>query len=482
MSAKKNFIYNSTYQILALLIPLVTTPYLTRTLGAEGLGDYSYYFSIAQYFVMFIKMGLDNYGNRTIASVRDNKEVLSRSFWGIYIMQLFFSAFAVVIYICFSLVLSAYVTLSLLMGIYVLSGVLDITWFFWGVEEFKITVTRNIIVKVLSTILIFVFVRTSDDVLIYTIIMTGSFLINQILLWPFIIGRVDKCKIRINDVIRNIKPNLILFIPVIAVSLYTIMDKIMLGYISGSAEVGYYDSSEKVIKIPMALITSLGTVMLPRMSNLYAKDQEQIANSMITKSIDIAMLLSTSIGFGIMSVSRLFVPLYYGDGFSACIDLFTILLPSCIFVAFANVIRTQYLIPNNREIVYIVSVISGAIINLGFNSILIPKHGAIGASFATLVAEAAVWGIQIFLVRKELPIGKYLLQSIKYIVAGLIMFLVVVHVHISSFTPVMNILIQVIIGVALYTFLILGYVCLLKKDYWLKDYLIRVLKKLSKKG
>lgn len=477
MSAKKNFIYNSTYQLLAIIIPLITTPYLTRTIGASGLGDYSYYFSIAQYFVMFIKMGLDNYGNRTIASVRDDKETLSRNFFGIYIMQLSFSSIAVVAYIFFAFVLSGNIELCLIMGIYVLSGVLDITWFFWGLEEFRITVTRNIVVKILSTILIFIFVKSPGDVLVYTLIMTGSFLINQILLWPFVFGRIKKIKICAKDVVCHVKPNLILFIPVIAVSLYTIMDKIMLGYISGSTEVGYYDSSEKVIKIPMALITSLGMVMLPRMSNLYAKDEEQAASSMIKKSIDIAMLLSTSIGFGIMSVSRLFVPLYYGSGFSTCIDLFMILLPSCIFVAFANVIRTQYLIPNNREKVYIISVIVGAVINLGLNSILIPKLDSIGASFATLIAEAAVWGVQIYMVRSELPIKEFLLQSIKYVIAGVVMFFVVWNINIPSFSPVFNIIIQAIVGVVFYVAFILCYALLINKDYWIMKFVMHLIKK-----
>ena len=224
----------------------------------------------------------------------------------------------------------------------------------------------------------------------------------------------------------------------------------MLGVLANKAEVGYYDSSEKIIQIPMALITSLGTVMLPRMSNLFANSNADIAEKMFSKSINLALFLSTSIGFGIMAIGKTFVPWFYGDGFMKCITLFNILLPSCIFLSFANVIRTQYLIPNEKDREFIISVIMGAGINLIINALLIPKFGSIGAAIGTLIAEATVCIVQVVFVYRELPMKKYIFYSFKYVLSGFIMFIIVYNIEFISLPPLINILLQVFTGVITY--------------------------------
>ena len=333
---------------------------------------------------------------------------------------------------------------------YIISGALDINWFFFGMEEFKITVIRNTIIKIITTISIFFFVKNSSDIITYAYIMTLGMLFTQIVMWPFLKGRINCVRVSRQDVIKHIKPNLILFIPVVAISLYKMMDKIMLGVLANKAEVGYYDSSEKIIQIPMALITSLGTVMLPRMSNLFANSNADIAEKMFSKSINLALFLSTSIGFGIMAIGKTFVPWFYGDGFMKCITLFNILLPSCIFLSFANVIRTQYLIPNEKDREFIISVIMGAGINLIINALLIPKFGSIGAAIGTLIAEATVCIVQVVFVYRELPMKKYIFYSFKYVLSGFIMFIIVYNIEFISLPPLINILLQVFTGVITY--------------------------------
>lgn len=445
-SVKANFIYNSIYQLTAIIIPIITTPYLSRILGAEGIGIYGFGYSIANYFAMFIKLGLNNYGAREIAYIRDDQELLSVTFWEMYLFQLAVGLTISVTYFVYGFVFSNNRTIALIFILYVISAMLDITWFFWGIEEFRLTVKRDFIIKILTTVGIFLLVKTADDTWKYCLLLCGGFLLSQMLLWPNLKGVISWRKPTLSGIKRHIKPNFVLFIPIIAISLYKTMDKIMLGIMSTSAEVGYYHNSENIIQVPTMLIYSLGTVMQPRMSNMVSNQtSESVMESVFMKSIILAMFLSSSVGFGIMTVANEFVPLFYGPGFEKCIQLYIILLPSCLFLAFANVIRTQYLIPRKKDREYIISLFSGAGVNLVLNAMLIPRFQSVGASIGTLAAEATVCIIQAALMRKEKSMKKYIVQSSPYVVAGLLMFLLWNHV---SF-PISNMFFSMLIKIAL---------------------------------
>lgn len=421
-SVSINFLYNSFYQLIAILIPVVTMPFLTRVLGAEGVGSFSYTYSIAYYFSMFIKLGLNSYGNRTIASVTEGRKKLSHTFWSIYLFQLFLGIIFTGLYIVYCIIWSEYQIYSYILILLVISSVIDITWFFQGVEEFKIIVPRDSIIKILSTISIFVFVRNSNDIGIYILIRGCEFFLSQLITWNYLGKYVDFVEVQQRDIIKHIKPNLILFVPTIAVSIYKIMDKIMLGILTNSSEVGYYHSAENIIQVPMALVTALGTVMLPRVSNMLAfKVEKDCLEDTFQKSIKIIMFLVSLLCFGIMSVSKQFVPIFYGDGFEKCIELYNILLPSCLFLAFANVIRTQFLIPNKWDRVFILSLFGGAGINFAINMLLIPHLQSVGAAIGTLLAEITVCLIQTFAVWKVLPIKKSIINSLPFIFAGILM-------------------------------------------------------------
>lgn len=453
-SLKKNFIYTAIYQILAILIPLITTPYLSRILGAEELGKYSYAYSIAYYFVLFIKLGLDNYGNRSIAYVRQDKAKMSRFFCEIYSLQLINAVIFILLYVVYCAFFSNNNILSYILFGYVLSSMFDITWLFYGIEEFKITVSRNIIIKIISTMCIFIFVKSRNNISEYTFIISAGCLISQLAVWPFLRNRISFTKVNLRDIFRHLKPNLVLFIPVIAISLYNIMDKIMLGNMSTNTELGYYDSSEKILQIPIALITALGTVMMPRMSNLRANNEKKQVTSIIENSIRIAMFLSCGMSFGIMAVSKTFVPWYYGMDFKPCIVLFLVLLPSCIFLAFANVIRTQYLIPYEKDTVYICGVFSGAVVNLVVNYLLIPKFQAMGAAVGTLLAEVMVCVVQAYLVKDKLQMTSYIKDAFEFIIPGIIMFVFVYNIDFREFNSIFNLFLQVAMGILIYVIIV----------------------------
>lgn len=403
-SIKRNFLYNAFYNVLALIIPLVTTPYISRIMGAEKIGIYSYAYSIATYFGLFILLGLNNYGNRTIASVRDDKDKLSKTFCSIYAMQLIMSLFVIIIYILYTLFLSSDRLMAWTQLIYLISVSLDINWFFFGMEQFKLTVSRNTIIKILNLIFIFVLVKNQSDLYIYGLIMVCGPLLSQLILWLFIKKYIIFRRVSLNDVYVHVKPNLILFIPVIAISLYTIMDRVMLGMMSSMTEVGYYENSNKLTQIPVMAISSLGTVMLPRISNMISNGRKEESIRYIQKSLILSILLSTSMAFGLCAVSNEFIPIFYGNGFGKCKNVISILVLSSIFISWANVIRTQYLIPNKKDKIYIVSVFLGAIVNVIINLILIPKLMSIGAAIGTICAEFSVCAYQTYKIKNELNI------------------------------------------------------------------------------
>lgn len=221
ISVKKNFIYSSIYQVLILLIPLITTPYVSRIFGAEKLGIYSYTNTIAQYFVIFAMLGLNNYGNRAVAIARENKDDLNRVFSEIYTMQFFTGIIALAAYSIYVILMASdYKIYLFILVLYVLSAMFDINWLFFGLEKFKLTVTRNSIIKIASVVAILTFVKSKEDLWIYTSIYAVSMLLSTIVLWPYALKEVRYEIPKAKNVWKHLKPNMVMFIPVIAVSIY----------------------------------------------------------------------------------------------------------------------------------------------------------------------------------------------------------------------------------------------------------------------
>lgn len=459
---KKNFIYNVVYQLLTMIVPLVTTPYISRVLGSEGIGRYSYAYSIAYYFVIFALLGVNNYGNRCIAEVRENFEKRSKVFWSIYAFQGIIAIISILGYILFIIVGNDDIKIVSCMLLYVISAAFDINWFFFGMEQFKVTVIRNAILKLVTVVCIFIFVKQATDVYVYTLIFSSGMLLSQLYLWVKIRIYIRFVPISVSDMIIHIRPNLVLFIPVLAIGLYKYMDKIMLGVMSSKIEVGYFESCEKVILIPIALINALGMVMLPRITNMLANNKRKETETYLHKSMLFTMFVVTSMSFGIMAVAKEFVPIFYGPGFEKCILLFQVLLPSCWFLAFANVIRTQYLIPNKKDNVYIIAVIVGALVNIAVNFILIPICQSIGAAVATVCAEAAVCIMQCIGIRKELNTKKYVVYTLPFLLVGFGMYVLLINLTLPIESIVENLFIKIVIGIAIYA-TIIGVVVFYKK-------------------
>lgn len=419
---KKNFIYNLVYQFIQIAIPLILLPYISRILGAETLGIYNYSYTIASYFLLFAMLGVANYGCRSIAKVQNDFEERSNVFCSIYLVQFCFSLAVLVCYLFYVvLFVKENKIIAVIQTLVVLSGMFDINWFYFGIEKFKLTVTRNVIIKIITTLSVFVFVKKSTDLMLYTFIYAFGLLISQSVVWLFLRKYIKFRRVKFSNASVHIKPMIILFVPIVAISLYKYMDKIMLGMLSEYSQVAYYTNSESIISIPAVITTALGTVALPRLTSLNAKGERGTGEYYLEISLQFAMFLACGMGFGIGAVSDIFVRLYFGSGFEDCAKLMTIFSPCVIFQAWASIIRMQYLLPNSHDKVYVISVTAGAIINLIINIILIPSFQAVGAVIGTIVAEFTVAVIQTACCVKYLPIRQYLKTTVGYIVAGILM-------------------------------------------------------------
>ena len=419
----KNYIYTITYQLLNIVLPLITTPYISRVLGAEKIGVFSYTYSIVQYFTLISMLGIADHGNRSIAMVRSSQSQKTETFWNIYIIQFISSLVAVFIYILYLVhSTSKYKEIAILQIFYLAASLLDINWYFWGNEKFKLTVSRNIIIKLAAVLAIFLFVKNEKDLTVYVLINAGSILISNLLLWIFLLQDIKFITINRQKIIQNIKPVLILFIPLVARSVFVFMDKIMLGNMSSMEQVGFYENAEKLILAPTAILTSLGTVMLPRISLLNKSGESEQSSRLTQMSIQYVLFAGFAFTFGMAGIAPVLVPLFLGNEFTASIDLVALMSVTIILVGWTNVIRTQYLIPNGKDKPYMWSVVFGALINFVINYFSIPYLGAKGAVYGWIAAEVLITIYQTVAAYKGLPIKKYLADVIPYLVAGIVMF------------------------------------------------------------
>ena len=472
-SITKNYIYNLIYQVLVLILPLVTTPYISRVLGAENIGIYSYTLSIVTYFILFGSLGVALYGQREIAYYQKDKKKYSIIFWEIVILRAITMTISLILFYLIFVNGNQYQIYYKILILELIGNCIDISWFFQGLEEFKKTVIRNMIIKLISVISIFTFVKSQNDLKIYFWIYVLSTSIGNASLWLYLPKFLTKVKIKELHLFRHLKPTLGIFIPQIAVQVYTVLDRTMIGtIISDKSEVGFYDQSQKIIKLLMTIITSLGTVMLPRIANTFASGEKEKINNYMKRSFNMVFLLAFPMIFGIISVSKAFVPIFFGEGYDKVAILMNVISPIILFIGLSNVTGTQYLLPTIRQKEYTISVIIGAITNFIMNACLIWKFGAIGASIGTVIAEFTVTAVQLYFVRNDFDFKQIIKISKNYVVSSIAMFIVCIIIGNVVKTNMISIIIQVIFGVGIYG------VCLLAlKDEFVNSIIKKVIHK-----
>lgn len=449
-SLKKNLIYNTIYQVTVLILPLITAPYISRVIGAEGLGIYSYKHSIALYFVYFAMLGLSNYGNRTISQNVDDTKKMESVFSSIYFFQAIISTIVFFVYLVYSVFfVNDNQNINFIMSFHVVSAFFDVSWLFFGLQEFKVTSIRQIVIKILSFIAIFVFVKSKDDLWIYTLIMSLSYFLSAFILWIMMWKKIKLVKCNIKEIFSHFKPCLILFIPIIATSVYRVMDKIMIGKLSNMSQVGYYENAEKIILISLGLLNAFSAVIMPRMSNLISKNKKSEAIRLLNLSMEVALCLGMAIAFGIAAVSKEFIPIFFGNEFSPSINISIALCFTVPFITWSTIIRSLYIIPSEKDKIYVQSVVLGAIFNFILNLIFIPIFSGIGAVIGTIAAEVILALYQTIKVKTEIPLKKYIKKSVIFLGFGLFMFFIIMilkNVILISFSNITKLILEICIG------------------------------------
>lgn len=451
----KNFLYNVGYQVFIILLPIITVPYVSRVLGSEGVGINAFTNSIIQYFVLLGSIGINLYGNRAIAYCRNDKRQMSKIFWEIAILRILSICVSYLLFLVFLFFTDTYKDYYLYQSLLIIAAAFDISWFFMGNEDFKKTIIRNSLVKLVSLLSIFIFVKQSTDLSIYILIMSLSMLFGNLTLWPYLRKSVYWIGFSELEVFKHLRPSISLFIPQIAIQVYLILNKTMLGIMDGVQSTGYYESSDKIVKIVLAVVTATGTVMLPRVANTYAQGNIKKVNDYLYKSFDFVSLLCFPMAFGLSAIAPKFSVWFLGKEFSITGNLISILSIVIIWIGWSNVLGTQYLLPTNKTKYYTFSVSAGAISNLSLNLLLIPMIGVYGAIIATVISEFVVTLVQLIYVNKFLCVSELFQEKWKYLLASIMMFVVVRYLNNTLSMNIINLGIQIIIGLILYGVIII---------------------------
>ena len=477
-NVKKNFFYQSIFQMLSMALPLVTSPILSRSLGAEGVGIFTFVSTIVNYFVLAANLGVYKYGTREIAKVQNEKEERSRVFWEIWTLHFVLLVIIGGIYLGYTYYFADYKVFFFIYFFAYLGSVFSLDWLFAGVEDFKQITIRDSVIKIVSFILIVILVHDKSDLITYFILSAACFFFSSSLYWIMKKKYVSRAKIAYSKIFNHFSGMLILFVPILLESLYHSMDKIMLGVMCPKSEVGYYGNAEKAL-IAKKFVYTVSIVLMPKMSNLLSKGEKDEFNRLMKQSIGIIIVLSTAFGFGTAAIAKEFSVIFWGADFIYSANLIIVLSLCMPAILISAAIREQYLIASSNEKKYMLAAGVGTVINLIINLALIPYYGALGASIATLISEYVVLLVQIWVVRKELPIISYIHGNEVYFVFGTVMFFVVRAFATSLGIHLYTLLLEVIIGGGTYLIMCLLYWYITHNDLYL-GYLRAVIRKRRK--
>lgn len=434
----KNYFYNIGYETLTLILPVITAPYIARVLGADGIGISNYTSSFAIVFSVFGRFGIERYGSKHIAYNMDNKEKMSKCFWDIWFLQVISSLLSMIAYLIFFTIQGSSLKVLFIMQLpVVLSALIDISWFYIGLENFKKIVVRNTFTKIISVILIFTLVKSYSDLNRYILINSLSALIGCLTFWISILKHVNKFKLSDINIKPYIRESFVYFIPQICIQLYTVVDQIIVGNLTSVKDVGYYSQSLKIPKMSLAFITSLSTVLMPKMANLYEKSDIKNIEKYLKKSLQITICIGIFGASSMAAVSSKFVPIFFGQEFNLIVPYMMINSLIAIIVPIGLVFTNQFTIPTSKNREYVIPIVLAAIVSMISNLILIPIIGVAGAITTVILTELIATIFKIVLIRKYLNLKELFKETYIYLLFGSINFIVV---YLSSLIIKTNIL------------------------------------------
>lgn len=455
MKVIRNYLYNVGYQVLAIIVPLITSAYVARVLRPEGVGANAFTNSVIQYFILFASMGIGYYGNRQIAYVRRNQQKMANTFWEIQIVKTIMTLIAFIAFEVFMIFYTKQPEYMWAQSINLVAVAFDISWFYEGIEDFKVTVLKNSFVKIVSMIAIFIFIKGPNDVTLYIAVLAISTLLGNLTLWPNIRRDLPKVNFKSLNPWPHFFPMIELFIPQIAIQVYVQLNRTMLGVMVNETAAGFYQYSDSLVKMTLALVTATGTVMLPHVANAFSKGNMNQVNAMLYKSFDFVSSMAYPMMFGLAAVSLTLAPKYYGPGYgpvgkAMMIESFVILM-----IGWSNVLGVQYLLPIHKQREFTISVTLGAFVNVILNVPLIYLWGLNGAMVATSISEFSVTAYQLFAVRHLLNFKDLFHGSWKYFISSFLMFIVVFWMNRNLRDTWLMMFVEILVGVLIYGVLVI---------------------------
>jgi len=470
-SIKANFSYNLIYSIINIIVPLITAPYTSRVLGAANIGIYSYTYSYVSTVIMLGALGTSTYGQKEISAVRNDVEQRSTVFWEVYIVRIAATLIAILLFVPF-MYSSGYLKWFLIEIPFFIAALFDVSWFFQGMEQFKLIAVRNALVRVAGVVLLLLLVKTDEHLWIYLLIIGLSQLIGNMTYWPYLKGRVIWSGLSWNRIVKHFKGALVYFIPSIAYQIYAVLDKAMLGLLVGSDyENGYYEQAYKIINMIITVFTSYTVVMRSRMSYLFAKKDYSEIKSRMEKSGNFIAFLVFPMAAGLAATARGLVPWFFGEGYDQVVILLIIFSPIIIFMGYVHLLGTHLLTPSGRQRKSNIAQCVAAVANVIMNAVLIPIYYSAGAAIASVLSQLIILIIYFRHVRREYTVLDAFRTGWKKIVSALIMFIVVYTVQIYLPISIFSSMIEVGIGVVVYIC-----VLLIIRDEFTRTSIVNVLK------
>jgi O-antigen/teichoic acid export membrane protein len=471
----KNYIYNFAFQLLVMITPIITAPYLSRVLGAERLGIYGYVNSSGNIIYTISLLGIYAYGNRQIAYVRDNKEDFNRNFWEIMLTRLILGTAGTAIYFIYAAVNRDTFWYFLLYFPYVFAQFIDCSWVYVGTENMKPAVMKNFFARIVNVIGIFVFVKDKDDIGVYIFLLAITIFVANLSIYPQLRQYIGKPSADKSNILKHLRGSVVLFLPQVASLFYLQVDKVMLKWLSGStAQVSFYDQAEKLINIPLTLITVLSTVMMPRIANEFKKNNRDTIQSLLIKSGRFTLFMAFPLMAGLFCVARQFVPWYLGGEFLPTAYGMMILAPIVLFNSLAGISGSQYFTATDQIGILMRAYVPAAVLNVIVNAILIPPFGYAGAAIATLISALVSVVIQYYYLNKQVKLTGLTKYGFIYAAGALIMMAAIVLPTFKMSVSPLTTLIQVAAGGSVYLVYLLAI-----RDGMLKEIIDKAFTKLK---
>jgi len=459
-SLKKNIIYNLVYTSTNILFPMITFPYLSRTLGPEGYGIINFSLSIIGYFIVFSQFGIYIYGTRQISKKKNKgKQGLKSVFSNLFITNIFlsFCSFLLLfIYIYFDSSISDYKLILYILGMQVLFQFLKVDWFFKGMEEFDKITKISIATRTINLILIFIFINNKTDYLNYAVIILFIFFLNNMIMIYYIFkDNLFNLEVNIDKVMFNLKSMTFIAFMVITTKIYISIDSVMIGYILGPTQVGLYSVAMKFNKLVLSIISSISLVIFPKISSLLESNEKNKINKILNKSLHGILLIAIPSSFGLFILTEDLILVFSGIDYIDSLLTMRIMSFLIIIITVSTIILNQIIYPRGLEKKTIKMRWIGLVTNVILNFLLINKLGIVGAGIASVITEFIVM-IQLFFFSRSVADFAVNMSSIfKYIVSSLVMIIIINLLNnIFELSHILNIITFIPLGAFIYFILL----------------------------